>query len=122
MPAFSAAVVPPGSQGQPYKGNGQTQQQQPQSQQQHGEVGRATPQPLSVADEMNEDEVSQLLKDHKELRKAAELVLSLYANMWNRREVYEGQKVLLREGRSSQAVTEQSGTSTLSTITNLPRR
>lgn len=79
MPAFSAAVVPPSSQGQPYKGNGgQTQQQPPQAhqqQQQHGEVGRATPQPLSVPDEMNDDEVSQLLKDHKELRKTGFAVL-----------------------------------------------
>ncbi|WPA99686.1 uncharacterized protein RHO25_004304 [Cercospora beticola] len=77
MAAFSAAVVPPGSQGQPYKGNGGQPQQVP-PQQQQPEVGRATPQPLAVADEMNDDEVSQLVKDHKELREKYTKVKKYY--------------------------------------------
>ncbi|KAM3422915.1 hypothetical protein BST61_g398 [Cercospora zeina] len=76
MPAFSASVVPPGSQGQPYKGNG-GQPQQVQSQQQP-DVGRATPQPLTVTDDMNDDEVSQLIKDHKELREKYTKVKKYY--------------------------------------------
>ncbi|KAI5357685.1 hypothetical protein Slin14017_G116980 [Septoria linicola] len=78
--AFSTAVVPPGSQGQPYKGSGQQQQQQqqPHAQQQQGEVGRATPQPLTIADEMNDDEVTQLVKDHKELREKYTKVKKYY--------------------------------------------
>ncbi|GIZ46680.1 hypothetical protein CKM354_000979800 [Cercospora kikuchii] len=77
MAAFSAAVVPPGSQGQPYKGSGGQPQQVP-PQQQQPEVGRATPQPLAVADEMNDDEVSQLVKDHKELREKYTKVKKYY--------------------------------------------
>ncbi|KXT05295.1 hypothetical protein AC578_10959 [Pseudocercospora eumusae] len=74
VPAFSASVVPPTSQGQPYKGNGgQTQQQQ------QGDVGRATPQPVqTTSDEMTDDEVAQLVKDHKELREKYTKVKKYY--------------------------------------------
>lgn len=34
-----------------------------------GNIGRATPQPSQSGEEMTPDEVNQLLKDHKELRK-----------------------------------------------------
>lgn len=56
MPAFNASVVPPNSQGQPYK-------------QQQGDVSRSTPQPLQGNDEMSDEDIAQLVKDHKELRK-----------------------------------------------------
>jgi hypothetical protein len=47
-------------QAQNYKADqGQTQQR---------EVGRGTPQPAQTGEDMNEDEVTQLIKDHKELR------------------------------------------------------
>ncbi|KAF7195340.1 hypothetical protein HII31_03232 [Pseudocercospora fuligena] len=74
LPAFSASVVPPTSQGQPYKGNGGQAQQQ-----QQGDVGRATPQPLqTTSDEMTDDEVAQLVKDHKELREKYTKVKKYY--------------------------------------------
>lgn len=63
VPAFNASVVPPGGQSQAY---GKTQQSQ-------SEIGRGTPQPLQVgSDEMTEDEITQLVKDHKELRKCTQ--------------------------------------------------
>lgn len=66
MPAFNSSTVPPGSQGGPYKsGNAQQAQQ--------GEVTRSTgtPQPAQLqGDEMSEEDVAHLVKDHKELRKA----------------------------------------------------
>lgn len=64
MPTYNASVGPPGSsQGQQYKTT------QGQAQQQQGDVGRATPQPQVVGDEMSEEDITQLVKDHKELRK-----------------------------------------------------
>ena len=56
LQAFSASVVPP-------DGQGQTRSQQP------GDGDRVTPQPAAVGEDMSEDEVNQLIKDHKELRK-----------------------------------------------------
>ena len=70
VPAFNSSVVPPA---QPFKGNAAQQaQQQPQSQPPQ-EVGRATPQPSQLSDEMSDEDIAQLIKDHKELRKAATL-------------------------------------------------
>lgn len=60
VPAFNASVVPPTGQGQAYKGSGQGQQQ--------GDVGRVTPQPVQLGEDMTEEDVNQLIKDHKELR------------------------------------------------------
>jgi hypothetical protein len=60
VPAFNASVVPPSGQGQAYKGNAQNQQQ--------GDVGRVTPQPVQMGEDMTEEDVNQLIKDHKELR------------------------------------------------------
>lgn len=65
VPAFNTSIVPPGSQGGPYKsGNAQQPLQ--------GEVtrGTGTPQPAQLIDEMSEEDVAQLVKDHKELRKS----------------------------------------------------
>jgi hypothetical protein len=42
--------------------------EQGQIQQQQGAVGRATPQPGQAGEDMNEEEITQLVKDHKELR------------------------------------------------------
>lgn len=69
-PAYNVA-----SQVQQFKNaQGQTQSQPQQSQQQQpGEVGRATPQPQTVGEEMSEEDIAQLQKDHKELRKAYSL-------------------------------------------------
>lgn len=65
MPAYNAQSV---NQTQQYK-NVQGQPQAPQQAQQQGDVGRATPQPQPVGDEMSEEDIAQLVKDHKELRK-----------------------------------------------------
>jgi len=62
MPSFSASVVPPASQGQPHRAE-QSQPPPPQT-----DVRRATPQPAPVADDLSEEDVAQLVKDHKELR------------------------------------------------------
>lgn len=74
VPAFSASVVPPSSQGQPYKANAGQQPQQQQQQQAEAvrEAGRGTPQPLQISgDEMTQEDVEVLVKEHKELRKIA---------------------------------------------------
>jgi len=60
VPAFNASVVPPTGQGQSYKGSSQAQQP--------GDVGRVTPQPVQLGEDMTEEDVNQLIKDHKELR------------------------------------------------------
>jgi hypothetical protein len=60
VPAFNASVVPPSGQTQAYKGNAQNQQQEG--------VGRVTPQPVQLGEDMTEEDVNQLIKDHKELR------------------------------------------------------
>lgn len=60
LPAFNASVVPPVGQGQSYKASSQGQQQ--------GDVGRVTPQPVQLGEDMTEEDVNQLIKDHKELR------------------------------------------------------
>lgn len=64
VPAFNASVVPPVSHGQAYKGN-QGQQQ--------GDVGRITPQPQQLGEDMSEEDVTQLIKDHKELRESRQM-------------------------------------------------
>ena len=68
VPAFSASVVPPASQGQAYQGNMQ--------QQKSGDVGRVTPQPVQSSEDMTEEDITQLIKDHKELRALS--LISLY--------------------------------------------
>jgi hypothetical protein len=58
--SFSAAVVPPAAQAPPSYQSSQPMQQ--------SEVRRATPQPVQSADDLSEEDVAQLVKDHKELR------------------------------------------------------
>ena len=60
VPAFSASVVPPTSQGQAYQSNPQLQKT--------GDIGRVTPQPVQSSEDMSEEDINQLIKDHKELR------------------------------------------------------
>lgn len=60
VPAFNASVVPPSGHPSAYKGNGQGQQE--------GGVGRVLPQPAQMGEGMTEEDVTQLIKDHKELR------------------------------------------------------
>jgi hypothetical protein len=60
VPAFSASVVPPAGQAQAYPGA--------QQQQRGGDVGRVTPQPIQTSEDMTEEDINQLIKDHKELR------------------------------------------------------
>lgn len=55
VPAYNASVVPPTS-GNQFKS-------QPQA-----DVGRGTPQPAQLGEDMTEEDVAQLMKDHKELR------------------------------------------------------
>ncbi|KAF2194438.1 hypothetical protein K469DRAFT_725789 [Zopfia rhizophila CBS 207.26] len=62
IPTFGANVVPTASQGQPYRGEKQSQQGQG-----GGEMGRSTPPPRSASD-MSEEEIHQLIKDHDTLR------------------------------------------------------
>ena len=63
MAPFGANMVPPGSQGQPYKGSHASGLSESH--------GRTSPQPSMSNDggAPSEDELTQLLKDHKELRK-----------------------------------------------------
>ncbi|KAK5128933.1 hypothetical protein LTR85_000266 [Meristemomyces frigidus] len=65
VPAFNASVVPPGGQGQARS-------------QQQGDVGRVTPQPLPLGEDMSEEDVNQLIKDHKELREKYTKVKKYY--------------------------------------------
>ena len=60
IPSFSAAVVPPTTQAPPSYQSSQPMQQ--------NEVRRATPQPIQSSDDLSEEDVAQLVKDHKELR------------------------------------------------------
>ena len=59
VPAFSTSVVPAASQGQAYQSS---------SQQKAGDIGRITPQPAQMGEDMTEEDINQLIKDHKELR------------------------------------------------------
>ena len=59
VPAFNASIVPTGNQSQSYSSS---------TQQGGGDVGRKTPQPTQTSEDMSEDDVNQLMKDHKELR------------------------------------------------------
>ncbi|KAK0926325.1 hypothetical protein LTR57_004182 [Friedmanniomyces endolithicus] len=70
VPAFNSSVVPPTGQGQSYKGSSQAQQP--------GDVGRVTPQPLQLSEDMTEEDVNQLIKDHKELREKYTKVKKYY--------------------------------------------
>ena len=60
VPAFSASVVPPAGQAQA--------QAYPGAQQKSGDIGRVTPQPVQTSEDMTEEDINQLIKDHKELR------------------------------------------------------
>ncbi|KAK5110450.1 hypothetical protein LTR62_005801 [Meristemomyces frigidus] len=62
-------VAPPTS-GQAFKSNPQAQQQ--------GDVGRGTPQPGQLTEDMTEEDVAQLIKDHKELREKYTKVKKYY--------------------------------------------
>jgi hypothetical protein len=66
VPAFSASVVPPAGQAQAYPGA--PPQQQQQQQQKSADIGRVTPQPVQTSEDMTEEDINQLIKDHKELR------------------------------------------------------
>lgn len=121
VPSFSASVVPSASQAQPYKSD-QTSQTQ-------SDPRRPTPQPLPTGEDMSEEGVTQLIKDHKELREYRSTrrvdgrrrrrhVLTIH----RRREIHQGQEVLLRKGRPGQAATEQPRSSATVTITHLARR
>lgn len=72
VPAFNASVVPP-TQSQTFKGNAGPHTQQQQQSQPPQDVGRGTPQPSQLSDEMSDEDIAQLIKDHKELRKAVRL-------------------------------------------------
>ena len=61
VPSFNAAVVPPTIQAPPAYQSSQPMQQQ-------SEVRRPTPQPAQTSDDLSEEDVAQLVKDHKELR------------------------------------------------------
>ncbi|KAK4556792.1 hypothetical protein LTR86_006363 [Recurvomyces mirabilis] len=67
--AYNTNVAPPTS-GQAFKGNHQAQQQ--------GDVGRVTPQPAQLGEDMTEEDVAQLIKDHKELREKYTKVKKYY--------------------------------------------
>ncbi len=60
VPAFNTSVVPAVSQGIPSQAASQGKTA--------GDVGRVTPQPVQSSADMSEEDVDQLIKDHKELR------------------------------------------------------
>ena len=114
VPSFNAAVVPPTTQAPPAYQSSQPMQQQ-------SEVRRATPQPAQTSDDLSEEDVAQLVKDHKELRTSLTRNRSfeLLTNVIHRREVHQSQEVLFRKRRSSQAATEQLGSPAPFTVTDL---
>ncbi|KAI1670896.1 PAT1 multi-domain protein [Pyrenophora tritici-repentis] len=57
---FDANVVPTASQGQPYRGEKQSQQV--------SEMGQATPPPRGAASDMTDDEIEKMMKEHDVLR------------------------------------------------------
>ena len=59
--SFDANVVPTASQGQPYRGE---KGQGPQG----GEMGRATPPPRSSVNDMTDEEIEKMMKEHEVLR------------------------------------------------------
>lgn len=60
VPAFSTTILPTVNVGQPYQSG---------IAQQHPDVDRKTPQPMQTSEDMSPDEINQLIKEHKELRK-----------------------------------------------------
>jgi hypothetical protein len=104
IPTFGTNVVPTASQGQPYRG--EKQGQQPQG---GGELGRATP-PPRAANDMSDDEIALLIKEHDVLRTYILFPLRcLYLLNSRRREVSKGQALLLRTADPSTPTAEQSG-------------
>nr|POE73060.1 hypothetical protein CFP56_30999 [Quercus suber] len=77
VPAFNGTVVSGSIQQQSYQsGQGQSQGQiQPQSTK---DVGRVTPQPAQAGEELSEEDINQLIKDHKELREKYTKVKKYY--------------------------------------------
>ncbi|KAF2726118.1 hypothetical protein K431DRAFT_213753 [Polychaeton citri CBS 116435] len=65
--SFSTSVIPPAAQGGPYKGDANAQ----------GDARKTTPQP-QTGDDMTEEDVNQLIKDHKELREKYTKVKKYY--------------------------------------------
>lgn len=64
--SFNASVVPPTTQAQPYSSPPPAPQVQ---QTQVPDARRSTPQPTQVGEDLSDEDVAQLVKDHKELRK-----------------------------------------------------
>ena len=60
LQSYNATVVPPTAQAPPTYQSSQPIQQ--------ADVRRATPQPVQSTEELSEEDVAQLVKDHKELR------------------------------------------------------
>lgn len=86
---FGANVVPQGSQGQPYRGDGKGQRQE-------SEHGRATPPPSgSRATDMTEDELHQLIKDHEVLREKYQKVKRYFFEQQN--QVHQLQNTLAHQ-------------------------
>lgn len=71
VPAFSASVVPAAGQAQAYQSNTQSKT---------GDVGRGTPQPIQTGEDMSEEDIAQLIKEHKELRKCFPLTRCVLAS------------------------------------------
>ncbi|KAK3716970.1 hypothetical protein LTR37_006025 [Vermiconidia calcicola] len=67
--AFNANIVPSAGQGQASQGNPQHKA---------GDIGRITPQPVQSGEDMSEDDINQLIKDHKELREKYTKVKKYY--------------------------------------------
>lgn len=114
VPAFNASVVPPAGQAQ-YQSSSQQQQKS-------GDVGRNTPQPMQTGEEMSEEDIAALIKEHKELRKSILQHTNQLPLTHDRREIHQSQEVLLREGGSGQAAPEQPRPPTPIAVTNITRR
>jgi hypothetical protein len=86
--SYPANIVPAGTQGQPYRGQGG---------QSDSDRGRTTP--SSGPLEMNEEDIAhyqQLKSDHKELSKFIEQICGAEGDLWHHRgKIPKGQKVLL---------------------------
>jgi len=60
LQSYNATVVPPTAQAQPSYQSSQPIQQ--------ADVRRATPQPVQSSEDLSDEDIAQLVKDHKELR------------------------------------------------------
>jgi hypothetical protein len=110
LATFDANVVPTASQGQPYRGEKQTQQV--------SEMGRATPPPRTSVTEMSEEDVEKLQKEHDVLRMFIPLKVQFHLTH-HRRKVPKGQAILFRAAITGPPATKHPRKSALVSVSHI---